>query len=44
MTVYILCADYKTKQMMTEKLITVYSKYPRYNTVHCLTVFILQTS
>lgn len=43
MTIYILWADYRTKQMMTEKHITVYSKYPKYNTVHCLTAFILQT-
>lgn len=44
MNTCILGADYRIKQMMTEKDTTVYSKYHKYNPVHYLIAFILQSS
>lgn len=40
----ILGADYRIKQMMTEKDTTVYLEYHKYNPGHYLIAFILQTS
>lgn len=44
MNTCIFGADYRIKQMMTEKDTTVYLEYHKYNPGHYLIAFILQAS